>query len=119
VGELAGSFDYQSDSSAEPMGFQIGQISKGAPSTFRKGLILFSGGGEDTEAPFVIYGQVMPGRSVRFVKLYPDFGRMSQGRMRGDEGGGWCLEGQWRQFSGPPGGYFMLKSWARNLQMLY
>lgn len=38
--------------------------------------------------------QVMPGRSVRFVKLYSDFGWTCKGRIVGVEGGGWCLEGQ-------------------------
>lgn len=118
--DWAGSYSYQPASNAEPMGFQVGQIFREAPRSLRKGLILFSGSGEDTVAPFVIYGQVMPGRSVRFVKLYPDFGWTYQGRVMGDEGSGWCLEGQWgKQFSGPPGGYFMLKSWARSLPTPY
>ncbi|KAM0520502.1 hypothetical protein ACHAPE_002895 [Trichoderma viride] len=69
VGELAGSFDYQSDSSTEPMGFQVGQVSREALSALRKGLILFSGGGEDTEAPFVVYGQVY--NRINFITYLP------------------------------------------------
>ncbi|KAK1240312.1 hypothetical protein MKX08_007754 [Trichoderma sp. CBMAI-0020] len=120
VGEWTGSYNYQPPSSVESMGFHIGQVFREAPRVLRKGLILFSGRGEDTVAPFVVYGQVMPGRSVRFVKLYPAFGWTYQGRIMGDEDGGWCLQGQWRKkFSGPPGGHFMLKSWSRGLQTLY
>lgn len=120
VGEWAGSYNHMPASVAEPMGFQVGKVFREAPSALRKGLILFSGSGQDMIAPFVIYGQVMPGRTVRFVKLYPDFGWTYHGGIMGGEGGGWRLAGQWgKQFSGPPGGYFMLESWARNQRTLY
>lgn len=111
---LSAGFERRAHGVPSRTGFQ------GGSTRAEEGLVLFSDGGEDTVAPFTVYGQVMPGRSVRVVKLYPDCGWTYQGRIRGDEGGGWCLEGQWGpKFSGPPGGYFMLKSWARNLQTLY
>lgn len=55
--EWAGSCNYQPASSAKPMRFQVGQVFREAPSVLIKGLLLFSGGGEDTVAPFVVYAR--------------------------------------------------------------
>ncbi|PNP52966.1 hypothetical protein THARTR1_06481 [Trichoderma harzianum] len=112
VGEWKGSYSYSWDMSEDPTGFHIKTVFERPPTALKKGLILFSGGGEDDIAKFVVYGQVTSKRAVRFVKLYPDFGWAYNGRVEKTPGGECHMKGKWaRRFdtSEAQGGYFTLK----------
>lgn len=112
VGEWKGSYSYNSDMSEDPTGFHINKVFEGPPTALKKGLILFSGGGEDSVAEFVVYGQAMSKRAVRFVKLYPDFGWAYNGRVEKTHGGEYHMKGKWaRRFDTceAQGGLFSLE----------
>ncbi|RFU33961.1 hypothetical protein B7463_g2385, partial [Scytalidium lignicola] len=92
VGQWEGSYTYStgrtelfSQEFSEPTGFKVETAARKSLSTLKKDVTLFDGGGEDTVAEFTIHGQVMSGRTVRFVKLYPSFGWMYEGEVEETE----------------------------------
>ena len=109
VGKWAGDYSYSYGRPDEPTGFEIRAVSRESLSALKKDLILFSGGGEDIVAEFTIHGQIMSGKTVRFVKLYPSFGWMYEGDVDETESGERRLKGRWgRRFGGEPGGQFLV-----------
>ncbi|KAI2631825.1 hypothetical protein GGR54DRAFT_581138 [Hypoxylon sp. NC1633] len=109
-GKWVGSYGYETGINApsEDTDFTIQAVSEESLSVLRKDLTLFSGGGADSVAEFEIHGQVMSGRKIRFVKLYPTHGWMYEGEVK-TENGLRTMRGQWAsQFGGSPGGSFTL-----------
>lgn len=109
VGEWIGSYDYGSDANKETTAFQIETVHMESPSASKNFVILFSGSGEDTVAKFIIRGQVTSGTTLRFVKLYPEFGWAYEGSIEIAEEG--CrMNGQWdKKFRKGHGGNFVLE----------
>ncbi|OTA03675.1 hypothetical protein A9Z42_0041760 [Trichoderma parareesei] len=109
VGEWIGSYDYGSDANKETTAFQIETVHMESPSASKNVVILFSGSGEDTVAKFIIRGQVTSGTTLRFVKLYPEFGWAYEGSIEVAEEG--CrMNGQWdKKFRKGHGGNFVLE----------
>ncbi|KAI1451522.1 hypothetical protein F4805DRAFT_451130 [Annulohypoxylon moriforme] len=102
IGEWTGHYTY-GESKYDPgdddgeTSFRIDSVSKEKSGLEQRGLILFSGSGEDSIASFDIYGQAIPPKTMKYIKLYPKHGWMYEGELDNDSS---CIKGQWSSHFG-------------------